>query len=105
MSANIVEALKALAAKLMSTTASEIQGNDKCAVIDYIVENYTPSAGGPGPQGPKGDKGDKGDPGVGLTGTAQAITSIADSSTATAQDVAEKVNEIIAQLKARGVST
>lgn len=40
---------------------------------------------------------------VGLTGTATAITAITEPSTATAQDIATKVNEIITQLQARGI--
>lgn len=62
-----------------------------------------------GPAGPKGDKGetgaqgpkgDKGEPGAGLTGSAVAITEL---STETTSDIKNKVNEIITQLKARGV--
>lgn len=63
-----------------------------------------------GPAGPKGEKGDKGDTGdtgpqgpagVGLTGSAQAITNL---ETETATDMKNKINEIITQLKARGVT-
>lgn len=67
----------------------------------------TTGAAGPkgdkGDAGAKGEKGDKGDPGVGLTGTAQAIAPIAEPSTASAEDIANKVNDIITKLKARGV--
>lgn len=38
-----------------------------------------------------------------MTGTATAIEAIAEPSTAQASDIATKVNEIITQLKARGV--
>lgn len=61
----------------------------------------------PGPKGDKGEtgaqgpKGDKGEPGIGLTGSAVAITEL---STETTSDIKNKVNEIITQLKARGVT-
>lgn len=38
-----------------------------------------------------------------MTGTATAVSAIAEPSTAQASDIATKVNEIITQLKARGV--
>lgn len=38
-----------------------------------------------------------------MTGTATAIEAIAEPTTAQASDIATKVNEIITQLKARGV--
>lgn len=60
--------------------------------------------GATGPQGPKGDKGDKGDTGAGLTGNAVQLTKIATPESATAQDIATKVNEIVDQLIARGIS-
>ena len=56
-----------------------------------------------GTDGAKGDKGDQGDPGVGLTGSATAIDTIAEPSTAQASDIATKLNEVITLLKARGV--
>lgn len=58
--------------------------------------------GDPGPAGPKGDKGD---PGVGLTGSAVQLTKIATPAEATAETIATKVNEVIDQLIARGIST
>ena len=75
----------------------------------------TGAAGADGAQGAKGDKGEKGDKGdkgdagaagrdgVGLTGTATAIEAIATPESADAPTIANKVNEIITQLKARGV--
>ena len=63
-----------------------------------------------GPQGPKGDpgekgeKGDQGPAGVGLTGSAAVVEAIAAPESADAATVANKVNEIITQLKARGVT-
>lgn len=76
-----------------------------------------------GPQGPKGDTGEtgpqgeggpkgntgesgpqglKGDPGEGLAGTAAAIETLAADSDITA--IVTKVNEILEQLKSRGVT-
>ena len=60
----------------------------------------TGSAGAKGDQGPQGPKGADG---VGLTGSATAIEAIAEPTTAEASAIATKVNEIITQLKARGV--
>ena len=63
--------------------------------------------GAKGPAGPKGDKGETGaqgpagPAGAGLTGSAVAITEL---STETTSDIKNKVNEIIVQLKARGVT-
>lgn len=58
-----------------------------------------------GAQGAQGATGPKGDAGVGLTGSAQQLTTIADPSSAQASDIATKVNEIITQLIARGIAT
>lgn len=64
-----------------------------------------------GPQGPKGDTGEtgpqgpegkQGDPGVGLTGEAAVLTALAGSEELS--DVITKVNEIITNLHARGVT-
>lgn len=60
--------------------------------------------GAQGPQGepgPKGDTGAQGPAGAGLTGEAAAIEEL---STETATDMKNKINEIITQLKARGVT-
>lgn len=63
------------------------------------------------PRGPKGDKGDvgpagpAGKDGVGLTGVASQLTKLADPSSATTQEIATKVNEIIDILVARGICT
>ena len=58
-----------------------------------------------GAKGDTGAAGPKGDTGVGLTGSAQQLTAIADPSSAQASDIATKVNEIITQLIARGIAT
>ncbi len=50
----------------------------------------------------KGAKGDKGDTGAGLKGTAVAVAAIATEAELAA--VTAKVNEIITQLKARGIT-
>lgn len=60
-----------------------------------------------GLQGPKGDKGEagpKGDPGEGLAGVAASLAKIADPSSATTEEIATKLNEIIDVLIARGIS-
>ena len=64
--------------------------------------------GDTGAQGPKGDTGPQGPAGkdgVGLTGSAEALSKIADTSSAEASAVAEKVNEIIEKGVARGLWT
>lgn len=61
--------------------------------------------GATGPQGPKGDKGDKGDTGQGLTGSATQIAKITEPSSANAQAIAEKLNEVIDKGVARGLWT
>lgn len=58
-----------------------------------------------GPAGPKGDTGEQGPAGVGLTGSATTIEAIATPESADAPTVANKVNEIITQLKARGITS
>lgn len=58
-----------------------------------------------GAQGPQGATGATGPAGVGLTGSAQQLTAIAEPSSAQASDIATKVNEIITQLIARGIAT
>lgn len=55
-----------------------------------------------GPQGPQGEQGPAG---VGLTGSATAIEAIATPESADAPTIANKVNEIITQLKARGITS
>lgn len=59
--------------------------------------------GSAGAKGDKGPQGPKGADGVGLTGSATAIEAIATPESADAPTIANKVNEIITQLKARGV--
>lgn len=61
--------------------------------------------GAKGDAGAKGETGATGPAGVGLTGSAQQLTTIADPSSAQASDIATKVNEIITQLIARGIAT
>lgn len=62
--------------------------------------------GDPGQKGEKGDpgaQGPKGDPGVGLKGTAAAVAALATE--ADLSTTVTKVNEIITQLKNRGVTS
>lgn len=61
--------------------------------------------GAKGDTGAKGETGATGPAGVGLTGSAQQLTAIAEPSSAQASDIATKVNEIITQLIARGIAT
>ena len=61
--------------------------------------------GAKGDTGAKGETGATGPAGAGLSGSAQQLTSIAEPSSAQAQEIAGKVNEIITQLIARGVAT
>lgn len=66
----------------------------------------TGSAGAKGDKGERGEQGPqgpKGADGVGLTGSATAIEAIDTPESAEASAIATKVNEIITQLKARGV--
>lgn len=86
---NIIEALKNLGAKVLSVEANTIPGDDKCEVIEYIAKQYTPPA-----ESPEG----------GMTGEAQVIEAIGTPESAEAATIATKVNEIITQLKARGVT-
>ena len=61
-----------------------------------------------GPQGPKGDQGERGlqgPAGKGLTGSASTLSKISDPSSAEAQAIATKVNEMIDQGVARGLWT
>lgn len=62
--------------------------------------------GDTGAQGPKGDKGEQGvqgPAGAGLKGSTTQLTKIGDTSSATAQVIAEKVNEIIQKGIDRGL--
>lgn len=59
--------------------------------------------GDTGEQGERGPQGPAGAQGAGLTGSATAIEAIATPESADAPTIANKVNEVITQLKARGV--
>ena len=86
---------------------------EKLNKLEQGVQNEQVGPQGPkgdkddtGPQGPKGDTGEtgpQGPAGAGLTGSAAAVEAIATPESADAPTIANKVNEIITQLKARGV--
>lgn len=73
--------------------------------LKFDFKNLKGAQGAQGPQGPQGAKGATGPAGVGLTGSAQQLTAIAEPASAQASDIATKVNEIITQLIARGIAT
>lgn len=72
-------------------------GPDTAKVFSFAFKNLK------GEPGAKGDPGEKGDPGAGLTGSASALAALESPESADAPSIAAKVNEVIAQLKARGV--
>ena len=96
---------------LSGTTLKFDFKNLKGAKGDTGAKGETGATGPAGPQGeqgeqgPQGPRGATGPAGVGLTGSAQQLTTIADPSSAQASDIATKVNEIITQLIARGIAT
>ena len=75
----------------------EATGPDTAKVFSFAFKNLK------GEPGAKGDPGEKGDPGAGLTGSASALAALESPESADAPSIAAKVNEVIAQLKARGV--
>ncbi len=81
----ITKSLALLVAKVTGADVADIPQGNKCEPIDYLTEHY------------------KGSTGEGMAGSKTAIDPIAETSSATAPDIATKVNEIITQLKARGV--
>lgn len=81
---------------------------DRLNNIEDGIEEALKLAIEPGPQGESGEKGEKGDageqgaPGIGLTGEAKTVKVLPANAELPA--VIEKVNELIALLKNRGVS-
>ena len=75
----------------------EATGPDTAKVFSFAFKNLK------GEPGAKGDPGEKGDPGTGLTGSASALAALESPESADAPTIAAKVNEVITQLKARGV--
>lgn len=77
----------------------EQPGNADKEVDDFLAA----LKGEKGDPGEAGQDGANGADGVGLTGSATAVTKISDTESASAGDIATKVNEIIDILIARGV--
>lgn len=67
------------------------------------LDDIKGAKGDAGEQGERGPQGPAGAQGAGLTGSATAIEAIATPESSDAPTIANKVNEIITQLKARGV--
>ena len=67
----------------------ETSGPDTAKIFNFAFKNL---------------KGPKGDPGIGLTGEATSLEEIAAPESADAATIAAKTNEIIAQLKSRGIA-
>lgn len=84
-------------------------GTTEAPSFTFAFTNLKGAKGDTGDQGPQGLKGDAGEQGpqgpagAGLVGSAISVTDISDPSTASAQDVATKINELLAALRTRGV--
>ena len=72
-------------------------GPDTAKVFNFVFKNLKGEKGDTGEQGPQGETG------VGLAGTAVAVDAIETPESADAATIAAKVNEVISQLKTRGV--
>lgn len=69
-------------------------GPDTAKIFAFTFKNL---------KGAKGDPGTPGKDGAGLTGSASSIEAISEPESVSSSDIATKVNEIITQLKARGI--
>lgn len=85
------------------TITDTLLNNMETGIEEANTRAMTPGPQGEiGPQGPEGAKGDKGDPGEGLTGSPVPVADV--STEADAATIAAKLNEVIAALKARGIT-
>lgn len=85
------------------TITDTLLNNMETGIEEANTRAMTPGPQGEtGPQGPEGAKGDKGDPGEGLTGSPVTVADV--STEADAATIAAKLNEVIAALKARGIT-
>ena len=85
------------------TIADDLLNNMESGIEEANTRAMTPGPQGEtGPQGPEGAKGDKGEPGEGLVGSPVTVADIETS--ADAATIAAKLNEVIAALKARGIT-
>ncbi len=81
----------------------ELLNNMESGIEEANTRAMTPGPQGEtGPQGPEGAKGDKGEPGEGLVGSPVTVADVETS--ADAATIAAKLNEVIAALKARGIT-
>lgn len=83
------------------TVSVQASGADTAKVFTFTFGIPKGAQGDPGPKGDKGDQGAQGPAGPGLTGSAVAVADLAGTEEAAA--ICTKVNEILAQLRARGV--
>lgn len=84
-----------------NTGTPSATGNVNGNTLTLDFKNLKGAKGDTGAAGAKGEQGPQGPAGAGLTGEAAAIELL---STETATDMKNKINEIITQLKARGVT-
>lgn len=85
------------------TITEELLNNMESGIEEANTRAMTPGPQGEtGPQGPEGAKGDKGEPGEGLVGSPVTVADVETS--ADAATIAAKLNEVIAALKARGIT-
>lgn len=90
--------------KSHTSATSSIEPSNSTYWIVLAQKGDKGDKGETGAAGADGAKGEKGDPGAGLTGESASLTKIGTPDSAEAQEIATKVNEIIDQLIARGIS-
>lgn len=85
------------------TITDDLLNNMESGIEEANTRAMTPGPQGEtGPQGSEGAKGDKGEPGEGLVGSPVTVADVETS--ADAATIAAKLNEVIAALKARGIT-